>query len=90
MSPGKSSYPAMFELERGNCNVLPLLAIVGIAQLLQRPRRTWATDAGIAACVAVAAGIKAFVVPGRPLVITNRTETDAGQRPAEIILYVTD
>lgn len=35
-------------------------------------------------------GDKAFVVPGRPLVITNRTETDAGQRPAEIILYVTD
>jgi hypothetical protein len=54
-----TSYPVMFELERGNCNVLPLLGIVGVAIFAQRPR-SWAADGAIAACVAVAAGIKAY------------------------------
>jgi hypothetical protein len=53
------SYPVMFELERGNCNVLPLLAIVGVVGLLARPR-SWAADFGLAACVVLAAGIKAY------------------------------
>jgi len=53
------SYPVMFELERGNCNVLPLLAILGVVWLLQRPH-SWAADLGTAACVALAVGIKAY------------------------------
>jgi len=53
------SYPVMFELERGNCNVLPLLAIFSVVWLLQRPR-SWAADFGIAACVVLATGIKAY------------------------------
>jgi len=32
----------------------------------------------------------AFVVPGRPLIIANRNESAGAQRPAEIILYVTE
>ena len=32
----------------------------------------------------------AFVVPGRPLIIATRNESAAAQRPAEIILYVTE
>ena len=54
------SYPVMFELERGNCDVLPLLALA----LLVVPALTWrhrlAGDLAVAAGVALAAGIKAY------------------------------
>ena len=53
------SYPAMFELERGNCNGLVLLVIIGLSALAGRPRG-WVADLLLAAGVVVAAGIKAY------------------------------
>jgi hypothetical protein len=54
------SYPVMFELERGNCDVLPLLALA----LLVLPALAWrhrlAGDLGVAAGVVLAVDIKAY------------------------------
>ena len=58
------SYPAMFELERGNCNVLPLLALLVAAAAL-RSGRGWGADLAAASAIALAAGIKAY--PGLAL-----------------------
>ena len=53
------SYPVMFELERGNCDVLPLLALVLLVPALTlRPRL--AGDLAAAACVGFAADTKAY------------------------------
>jgi hypothetical protein len=53
------SYPVMFELERGNCDVLPLLAVaLLIPALASRQRLTG--DLLAAVCVALATGIKAY------------------------------
>jgi hypothetical protein len=53
------SYPVMFELERGNCDVLPLLAVALLLPALARRQRL-AGDLLAAACVAFATGIKAY------------------------------
>jgi hypothetical protein len=53
------SYPVMFQLERGNCDVLPLAAIAGLVGAL-RLRRQLAGDLLVAFCVVLAAGIKAY------------------------------
>lgn len=55
------SYPVMFELERGNCNVLPLLAIVVLVLALESRHRL-AGDLIAAVCVVAAAGIKPYAV----------------------------
>jgi hypothetical protein len=53
------SYPVMFELERGNCDVLPLLAVaLLIPALANRHRLTG--DMLVAVCVVFATGIKAY------------------------------
>lgn len=53
------SYPMMFELERGNCDVLPLLALTLMIPALSSRHRL-AGDVLAAACVAFATGIKAY------------------------------
>jgi hypothetical protein len=55
------SYPVMFELERGNCDVLPLLAIAVLVFALESQRRMTA-DLIAGLCAAVAAGIKPYAV----------------------------
>lgn len=55
------SYPVMFELERGNCNVLPLLAIAVLVFALESRHRLMG-DFVAAICVVVAAGIKPYAV----------------------------
>jgi len=55
------SYPVCFEVERGNCNVLPLLAIVVICAVLRQPRPQ-VSDVIIGFCVAFAIGIKPYCV----------------------------
>jgi hypothetical protein len=55
------AYPVIFEIERGNCNTLPLLAIVVMLAAIKwanRMRGDWV--AGL--CVALAAGIKPYAV----------------------------
>ena len=53
------SYPMVFEFERGNCNVLVLLATLALVLVLRRPA-SWGTDFGAALCIVVAIGIKAY------------------------------
>lgn len=53
------SYPVMFELERGNCDVLPLLAVALLLPALTSRHRLTG-DLLAAACVAFAVGIKAY------------------------------
>lgn len=53
------SYPMMFELERGNCDVLPLLALALLVPALARRHRL-SGDLFAALCVAFATGIKAY------------------------------
>lgn len=53
------SYPVMFELERGNCNGLVLLVIIGLAALAGRRAGGW-PDLALAAGVVLATGIKAY------------------------------
>ena len=53
------SYPVMFELERGNCDVVPLLAIVALCIALESRRRL-AGDVVAGLCVAAAAGVKPY------------------------------
>ena len=56
-----ASYPVLFELERGNCNVLPLLAIVALVAVLEWPdRRRGDIVAGL--CIAAATGIKPYAI----------------------------
>jgi hypothetical protein len=56
-----ASYPVLFEIERGNCNVFPLLAILVIFGTLRWPRRLLGDlIAGLA--VAVAIGVKPYAV----------------------------
>lgn len=54
------SYPVLFELERGNCNVLPLLALAFAVACLQSEsrHRHWV----IGLCAAVAIGIKPYAI----------------------------
>jgi hypothetical protein len=55
------SYPVCFELERGNCNALPLLALLVCVRAL-----TWsdarAADIVAGLCVALATGIKPYAI----------------------------
>jgi len=53
------SYPVLFELERGNCDVLPLLALAVLVPALAWRHRL-AGDLLAAAAVAAATGIKAY------------------------------
>jgi hypothetical protein len=56
-----ASYPVFFELERANCNTLPLLAIAVLVAALDSPdRRRGDVAAGL--CVAVATGIKPYAI----------------------------
>ncbi len=55
------SYPVIFETERGNCNVLPLLAITLLIPGLAHRYRLLG-DLGVALCAAFAAGIKPYAV----------------------------
>jgi hypothetical protein len=56
-----ASYPVIFELERGNCNTLPLLAIVVLVTALDWTNRRRA-DVAIGVCVALATGIKPYAI----------------------------
>lgn len=56
-----ASYPVIFEMERGNCNALPLLAILVILPAL-RWQRAWLGDLVAGLAVAGAIGIKPFAV----------------------------
>ncbi len=56
-----ASYPVLFELERGNCNVLPLLALLVLVAALGWPRRLRG-DLVAGLCVALATGIKPYAL----------------------------
>jgi len=56
-----ASYPALFELERGNCNVIVLLAIIATLFLVRRPPSR-GTDLWIGLCAAVAIGVKPYAI----------------------------
>jgi hypothetical protein len=53
------SYPVMFQLERGNCDVLPLLAVTILVCAFDMRNRLCG-DLVVAVCVVFAAGIKAY------------------------------
>jgi hypothetical protein len=55
------SYPVLFELERANCNTLPLLAIAVLVTALGRADR-WRGDLMAGLCVALATGIKPYAI----------------------------
>ena len=56
-----ASYPVIFEMERGNCNALPLLAIFLLVPAL-RWQRQWLGDVFAGLCVACAVGVKPFAI----------------------------
>lgn len=55
------STPVVFEMERGNCNILPVILIVGTAILLNR-KNNWTADIFAALFIASATSIKAYAI----------------------------
>ena len=53
------SMPAMFAMERGNSDALVLLGMIGAA-LVWRRKPSWANDAIIGGCIALAAWVKVY------------------------------